>query len=240
LSRIEDDVTERFRRVVTSRPVVNYNDPQTWTDEVKALHRRLQDGDVGALAPLVAIDVEFISNADAIKTLVLLKYDPALPSRRARLELRRIANAIQKRPRLRGEKLPGGDQLLPELNYWKAWIERHGLLAHIKNPGLEEAINQLLAPPAPPPRRGLASTGAEIIDDDGTRHQTEAKRRPNPRVLPQDRHAAREAIMEAISVGTGRVRTARSWAMGIVAARHGVDRKAIEKKIARDPLARPR
>ena len=102
----------RFERLVAFGPVVNYHRRETWTPEVQELYSRLSAGEVSALAPLLSIDIEFISDVKSLWALVTLKYDPDLPAAKARAELRKIASVIQQRPGRRRGKLPAGDLLL--------------------------------------------------------------------------------------------------------------------------------
>src|SRR6266853_4534216 len=109
-------MSERFERLLTYGALpVNYNIPKSWTDEVTNLYRRLEEGDCTALAPLLKWDIEFLSDPQAIRCLIVLKGDPVGPDRESRAELRRIANVIARRPGRGRSKLPWGDRLAWEL-----------------------------------------------------------------------------------------------------------------------------
>lgn len=122
-------MTERFERQITygARPV-NYVEPDTWTDEVKILYERLENGDYTALAPLIAIDLEFITDNQAMRALVMLKYIHSVPDDVARAELQKIASVIKRRPRHRGAKLPYGDRLNEQIRRMTDWIKKNKLL----------------------------------------------------------------------------------------------------------------
>src|SRR5437867_11276298 len=103
----EAHMTERYERMITfGASPVNYNLPETWTDETKQLYERLKGGDWAALAPLLDIDLEFITDSQAMRALVMLKWVPGVPDKEARRELGKIANIIRRRPGNRGAKRP--------------------------------------------------------------------------------------------------------------------------------------
>ena len=126
-------------------PVLNYNDPQTWTPEVRELYRRLEGGDCSALAPLLAADLEFITDPQAMRALVVLKCDPQYPPKEARAQLNRIANVVRRRPENRA-KLPRGDVLYAAASALTNWLRKHDLLKLAKDRRkLRERSRKLLA-----------------------------------------------------------------------------------------------
>ncbi len=226
------------KHIVAFGPVVNYNDPTTWTDEVKRLYDRLGDGDCTALAPLVAIDIEFLTDQQAMRALVTLKYDPDFPDRKARAELRKTANVLIRRPRKTGW-LPEGDVLLAGLRGLVTWIENHDLLDLKDNrEALERRILDLLSA-LRRRRKSPKSVEAGIETEDG-RFVPAPSRRDDASLIPQQRERRRwcKAFLTGLTAGSRRIRTARSWALQTIAEYYGTDPKTIGKKIARDPVAR--
>jgi hypothetical protein len=138
-------MSSRFERLVAFGPVLNYNDQHTWTPEIRELYRRLEGGDCSALAPLLAADLEFITDPQAMRALVVLKYDPQYPARKARVQLNRIASVVRRRPESRA-KLPRGDVLYAAVSALTNWLRKHDLLKLRKHPRkLRERSRKLLA-----------------------------------------------------------------------------------------------
>jgi hypothetical protein len=205
----ETPVSLRFERLVTFGPVVNYNLKETWTDEVRELYKRLEGGDVTALAPLIAIDLEFLTDSQAMCILVLLKFDPERDTRQAKLELRKIANIIERRPARRGQ-LPAGDFLFWRLKDLAEMINNAGLLAVRRDPAaLEEKVEECL---------GLGP--------------------PKPESAQRDVRRWKKAILRGVRIGMSYVRSSRSWGLNALEHYYGFDRKMIEKRISRDPIVR--
>ena len=231
----------KFERILAFGPVVDYPRKETWTQEVKDLYQRLKDGDCTALAPLLAIDLEFIRDTQALRALLLLKYDPDYPAASARRELRKIANVLTRRPSKRGT-LPTGDFLQAELRGLSIWLRAHGLLAYKKDPDdLRKRLRKLLARSE---GRETLPDGVLQVDVGWENADGEVVWRPDPRPEPLSKKdkADIEAICDALVEGVrpfGRyVRSTRSWALNALSIIHDTDRKMIEKRISRDPLVR--
>lgn len=237
-------MTMRFSRLVTFGPVVTYHDRHTWTEEVKQLYKRLQDGDPGALAPLLAIDIEFVRDSQAMRALVTLKNDPAYPAAKARSQLRKIANVMTRRPRHKG-KLPPGDLLLAELKGLTAWIEQNQLLAlKTDEKALRAKIEKLLTTPLPRPRgipeelkKHVFHVDVFVEGEEERLEKAEQVAEPDPFLPEPARNRMVDALVLSVRNG-GYARRPRSWALGALAEYYNVDRKQIEKRIQRDPIAR--
>ncbi len=154
-------MSERFERLVTFGVApVNYNIPETWTDEVKALYKRLESGDFDALAPLIECDLEFITDRWSMWALAVLKYDPNMQDQKARASLRKIANVIARRPGRPRGPLPWGDRLEAELKSLTALIEQHGLLQVKDDSQAIRARIEVAMPKAP--KEGIAKLAAAL------------------------------------------------------------------------------
>jgi len=220
-------MTERFERIVTFGVLpVTYGRPETYTEQVKKLLERLDDGDCRALAPLIALDIEFIREPMAIAALVILKYDRQQSDRQARAELQKIANVIRRRPRSRGARLPYGDWLQAECAWLEGFIEQHRLLKVKRDARLLRMRILDGLTPKPRPEAGA------WIERNGVRyeHPPEA-----PLSIPKERQKRIcEAILAGVRTPHGQVRTAKSWALQAVAGAHGAEVKEIQKRISRD------
>jgi len=220
-------MTERFERMITfGPPPVTFGRPETYTDKVKALYRRLKDGDYKALAPLIANDIEFLREPTAIAALVILKYDRQQPDKKANAELRKIANVIRRRPRSRGARLPYGDWLQAECNWLESLIYQNQMLKIKEKPHLlrERILDALTPKPRPAP--------LGWIEWNGVREEVPPE---EPISIPNDqKQRICEALLAGVRTGTGHVRTAKSWAKQAIAHLHGVSAKETQKRISRD------
>ena len=235
-------MSAHHERVVTFGPTVNYDLEETWTDEVRGLYKRLEDGDFTALAPLISIDIEFLMDSQAMRSLEVLKFAPKkeIDDRRARRELRKIANIIERRPAPRGE-LPYGDRLLRAQIDISEMIKMAGLLALRGDPAkLAERLEVLLGlrPYTRPPR--VHGVEERHIDEALKQWRSEHKptRRPMSERERRDAERWKLAILRGVVRGQSEVRSARSWALNALERYYGFDRKVIEKRISRDPIAR--
>jgi hypothetical protein len=78
--------------------------------------------------------LEFITDGQAMRALVMLKWVPGVPEKEARRELAKIANIIRRRPGDRGAKLPHGDRLNEFIRRMAHWIQEANLLSVKGNP----------------------------------------------------------------------------------------------------------
>ena len=90
--------------------------------------------------------------------------------------------------------------------------------------------------PAPPEPKIKVEVGWE--DDDGTLHPSPEPDEALPELSPEQIEAWSRALVDSRRVGDGYVRTSRSWAKGAIAKFRRVDAKLIDKRVARDPIAR--
>lgn len=228
----------KFERVVTFGPVVDYTNKETWTPEVRALYKKLEGGDCSALAPLLEVDIEFITDRHALRTLILLKYDPDRPGAESRAELRKIANVIARRPGKRRSKLPPGDLLLAERNALAEFIDRHRLLEVKKDSReLKKRIHRALNPEKTK-FDGVGTVNVGWISDDGSFIPSRVA--GDHATMPDEQQKwLTNALIESVRPHKGYVRTARSWAREAMARYRGVrETKLIDKRIHRDPVAR--
>ena len=231
-----------LQRVFTYGPVVNYGLEETWTGEVRGLYKRLEDGDFTALAPLISIDIGFLSDSQAMRNLEVLKFAPEreIDGRQARRELRRIANVIERRPVRRGQ-LPYGDFLLRVQSDIAEMIKVENLLSVRRDTAkVEERVEMRLGLRPTPRRTSIVGVEDPCIDEANKHWQQE----PQPTKRPMSEGELREArrwkmaILRGVIRGQSEVRSARSWALNALERYYGFDRKVIEKRIDRDPIAR--
>ncbi len=227
-------------RLIAFGPVVNYYHPSSWTPEVKALCRRVHGGDYAALAPLLAIDIKFIVDPEAIRALTILRTDPQYPPAKARRELRAIANVIQRRPARRRATMPHGDFLLAQLNGLATWIEANNLLTLKRDPAaLATRIDQLLSEAVSGSATSMATLEVGWLADDGAFIPSPAAKHRQAILPARERAVLTKALLKGTKYGTGYVRTPRSWAREALAWIYARGKtKLIDKRIARDPIAR--
>ena len=240
-------MSEIHERLFTygARAVSSY-EPETWTDEVKALFERLERRDYSAVAPLLSWDIEFLCNQTVIAALINLKYAPELPDKMCRAELRKIANVVRRRPGRPRRKLPYGDFLEAELKGLTTVIERAALL-EVKSDAreIQARVEVALRNPMldrPKGERGMLVSGLSegelknLVDKWLT---TPGEPDFPPRwEIPNDRRREMATIAfslyEAMDKALGRIRKPRSWALRAMADHYRVEPKEIEQAISRD------
>ena len=235
-------MTERYERLFCyGDPPVDYHRRDTWTDEVKALYKRLEEKDYTALAALLKWDIEFLSDPKVMAELIKLKFAPEYPDDECRSELRKIANVIARRPGRRRRVLPYGDQLKRDFKKTIDCIEDQRLLEVKRDrKAIEQGVAIAMYEPMLEPR--VEGEGGVLISG---LSEAELKKvfRKAPKIVLGSRKgstykvstaARREEIVRLASIlyqvqeeHQFRIRAARSWALKAV-TKHYADLRGVE------------